>query len=243
MEQMQAQIENLVKLQAIEVERKRLTKAANELPLQIAETKAALTAAEKEVARLQKSLDSEEKRRAKLEQEAEGHRQKATRFRAQLDVVKTPAQADAMEHEIQFAEAEIARLEDEELASLEISESQEAALVAAHKTAETATLAVQKTRDRVALRQTEYSRAQEDLVAQREAVRKLIDEELLRSFDRLAASRGTGLAQAEKQRCNGCLMTIRPQLWNQLREGELLTCDNCGRLLYWDPSLAPAVNS
>jgi uncharacterized protein len=35
-------------------------------------------------------------------------------------------------------------------------------------------------------------------------------------------------------------MGVRPQVWNQLREGELLTCDSCGRLVYWDPALAPA---
>ncbi|MGH9561652.1 MAG: hypothetical protein ACRD3S_09385 [Terracidiphilus sp.] len=38
-------------------------------------------------------------------------------------------------------------------------------------------------------------------------------------------------------------MGIRPQVWNQLREGELLTCDSCSRLLYWDPMLAPAAKA
>jgi hypothetical protein len=36
-------------------------------------------------------------------------------------------------------------------------------------------------------------------------------------------------------------MGVRPQTWNQLREGELLTCDSCSRLLYWDPAMAPAL--
>jgi uncharacterized protein len=35
-------------------------------------------------------------------------------------------------------------------------------------------------------------------------------------------------------------MGVRPQIWNQLREGELLTCDSCGRMLYWDPAIAAA---
>jgi hypothetical protein len=38
-------------------------------------------------------------------------------------------------------------------------------------------------------------------------------------------------------------MGVRPQIWNQLREGQLLTCDSCSRLLYWDPSMAPAPKS
>ncbi len=78
------------------------------------------------------------------------------------------------------------------------------------------------------------------LDADREAVRAAIDPDWLARFDRIAAARGTGIARAENQQCTGCRMGVRPQTWNQLREGELLTCDSCSRLLYWDPAMAPA---
>ena len=48
------------------------------------------------------------------------------------------------------------------------------------------------------------------------------------------------MARADNQQCTGCRMGVRPQTWNQLREGQLLACDSCSRLLYWDPAMAPA---
>jgi predicted nucleic acid-binding Zn-ribbon protein len=78
------------------------------------------------------------------------------------------------------------------------------------------------------------------LDTEREAVRALIEPDWLLRFDRLAAARGTGIARAESQQCTGCSMGLRPQTWNQLREGELLTCDSCGRLIYFNQAMAPA---
>ena len=122
---MDTNIENLVKLQAVELERGRLMQLAKALPAEIHQAESALAAMQAKAAAAADALNREDSLRTKLEREITGHRQKAARYKAQQDTVTTPAQAAAIEHEVQFAEAEIERLDNEEFASLERTEAQE----------------------------------------------------------------------------------------------------------------------
>jgi len=55
---------------------------------------------------------------------------------------------------------------------------------------------------------------------------------------------GVAVAQARNGACMACFMSLRPQAMAQVRRGEeIVTCDNCNRILYYAPSDATPANS
>ena len=229
----------LARLQAVELERARLTAALKALPGEIAQAENLLKTAQKRVTDSETGLRREELLRASLELEVATHRTKASRFRTQMDTARNATQAGALEHEINFSETEISRLEDNELASMENTEVLEAERASALELAGKLTETLGLIRARVGEQDLEFREQLAALKLERETLRGEIPAERLAHFDRIAGMRGTGLARAKDQQCSGCRMSIRPQVWNQLRDGAVLNCESCSRILYFDPTMEP----
>jgi predicted nucleic acid-binding Zn-ribbon protein len=67
-------------------------------------------------------------------------------------------------------------------------------------------------------------------------LKKEIPGELLRKYEQIkGAGRGVAVVAVWKEICDGCHMSIPPQLYNQLQKTTtLITCPNCNRIIYWE---------
>jgi predicted nucleic acid-binding Zn-ribbon protein len=234
------QLETLMFVQEADLDIARLRREIDALPKRLAELEKKLAQEKLALEQAEKAIKEEEAKRRRLESDIKDQQQKIHKFREQTSSVKTNEQYAALQHEIGFAETEIRRIEDRELESMERSEQLEAQRTKARQELADQTRVVELEKEAAHGTSAEQQAKLASLIDERTRLRANVDEDLLARYDRVAGARGTGLARVQGQRCLGCQMALRPQAWNQVRAGEILPCESCARLLYYDPELEPA---
>lgn len=230
---------HLIHLQEADVEVAQLRQSIAALPRHLATIEEKLRTQKLAVENADKSIQTEEAKRRRFESDIKDQQQKIGKFREQSSSVKTNEQFHALQHEITFAENEIRKIEDQELEGMERSEQLVTARRKAQEELSDHTAFVEHEKESARKQSAEQQGRLDKLNASRAELRRQIDEDLLADYDRIASARGTGLARVQGQRCLGCQMFLRPQMWNQVREGQRIHCESCGRLLYFDPALEP----
>jgi len=95
-----------------------------------------------------------------------------------------------------------------------------------------------KLADALAVHDDEAAKAEAELkseTAKRAASFATLSPQLASVYDRLATRSRDGIAVAEVQSgsCSACYMSLRPQMLLEVKRGtEIITCENCARILY-----------
>lgn len=198
---------------------------------------AQLEAAREQVAAAKERLAENQNARRTIEKDVAVQQGRLSKFRDQLMAVKTNIEYQAVQKEIEYAQTEVKKLEDQVLERMVEADD----LSSAVKRTEAALAADQKTvdADRKALVAdvAEQKTALERLTSERVAVVSSLDPKVLTLFDLVSRRRnGVAVAEAKDGICTICHVRLRPQVFNTvLRNDEILQCDHCNRILFFTP--------
>lgn len=234
---MHPDLEKLIALQQADAEVARLREEIAALPLRVAVIEAKLAGTRAEIEKAQQGLAANLAARRKLETEIQDHREKISKYRDQSLAVKTNEQYKALLHEIEFTEKHIRACEDKILEGMVDSEAREAALKSAETELREETAEIEKEKAEARARTAEDEKLLAEQNGRRDALRGGITPDVLARYDRLLHHRKTAVSEAREQKCAACNVLLRPQTYNEVRSNQqIMTCDSCGRILYYDPA-------
>lgn len=229
-------IENLLKLQDVDKEIRRLQDEIAELPKRVAAIEQKLAGTKAQLEKAQVAIKTDEASRRKYETNIKDLHEKISKYRDQSLAVKTNEQYKALLHEIQFAEKEIAANEDKILELMVNADTREKEVKAAQVELKAETAEIEEEKEQARQRTAEDEKLLADAKGKRDQFRGGIREDLLRHYERVSKFRGSGIAEVRDHKCMGCQVILRPQTYNDVRSGkDIFFCDSCQRILYLSP--------
>jgi predicted nucleic acid-binding Zn-ribbon protein len=199
----------------------------------IAGEQAAIDAAKVEI----RELESKKKLMETEIGVAEG---KLGKYRTQQSQVRKNDEYQALGHEIESTEAAIGTLEEQELTVMYAIDEAKKKFAAAEAGLK-ANISGHQARIKT-LREREANLAEELKMAQAEVAvaREPIGEPRLKVYDRIAARNMPAVVAVTAGKCSGCHLKVSSEVESAARgkgadaTTPLPTCDQCGRIVYWD---------
>ena len=234
---MHPDLKHLIELQAEDL---RLAQVRGELatfPRRLAELDARVKAAQDSLAKAKEALLGSLKDRKKYELDVEQWKEKVRKYKDQISEIKSNEAYKTLLHEIQMAEAEIAKAEDRLLDRMMAGEEFERQVKAAEKNLKEVEAAAQAERSQVLALQADAQKQADELSAEREKALVAIPEDTLDHYNRIARKHaGVALAEVRDETCTMCRVRVRPHVFQELRRpdcNEIFHCESCTRILYY----------
>jgi predicted nucleic acid-binding Zn-ribbon protein len=221
---MHSDLAHLVRLQAVDLAIEEARRLIATVPERSAALDARIEAARTAVQVAKDRKAANDAVRRDVERDRAAVRARRSKYQDQTMAVKTNKEFHALQHEMQAADAEIAKFDDRDLELM-----MEADVTADRKALET------EAKDAVTRIET--------LGKERVAIVALISRPSLALFEQVAKPRrGVAMSPLDGDLCSVCHVHVRPHIMQQVKRGnDVMQCENCYRILYFPPIVAPRV--
>lgn len=190
----------------------------------------------------QKFMHTESERK-KLELEVDAKKQQIERYSIQQYQTKKNDEYRALANEIQNCKAQIVMLEDQQLELMEQGEAGQKEVATAARTASTVKRQVEELLADLDGREKNLQTQLADYEAGYDELAAAVDESVLNRYQRLRRQKPSNtVVGIEHSVCGGCHMKLPTHVVLSCQaQQEVVSCPNCGRILYYTRHMDLAV--
>lgn len=184
-----------------------------------------------------------ESSRKSLELEVQGKKELITKYANQQLQTRKNEEYRALAQEIEGCKAAIFKIEDDEINLMEQGEAAQKEIVRATQAASEAKKLVDDQLAQLATREQNLNKELAELNSNRETLAEAVESGARAKYERLMKSKGEHVVVGvQRGVCGGCHMKLQPQLLVLCQaDKELVSCSNCGRILYYTRDMDLAV--
>ncbi len=233
---MQNQLDLLLKLQVIDYDLGELERSKEYLPDMMENLNREIEDSQNRYDSAVKQLEEANIKQKNLEIDIQAKETELQRFQQQMMSIKTNKEYDALVAEIDSTKETISNKETELLETIELVTSLEKSIVEYKEKLEQ--VKENNTRQLGILQEKIDSIGDktEGKKDERKQLTAAIPRPVMSVYERVRKGKGGSAVVAVKSRaCGACYKALTPKKIQDIRKGDaILTCDNCGRLLFWN---------
>jgi predicted nucleic acid-binding Zn-ribbon protein len=186
-----------------------------------------------------KQIESERKR---LELDVETKKTQIEKYANQQLQTRKNEEYRALTHEIDICKADIVKIEDQEIVLMEQGEVVQKEIARATQESNEAKKLVENQTAQLDQREENLKKELAELQSGRAELAAAVEETARARYERLFKSKGDNvIVGVQNGVCGGCHMKLPPQILVTCQgQKEIVSCINCGRILYYTRDMALA---
>jgi predicted nucleic acid-binding Zn-ribbon protein len=239
------ELSKLIELQELDLEMQRVADRLADIPAERSQVESNFNQYAVEFLALKSRYEQTLEDRSRLDAELLETQQNHEKYKQDLMRVRNEKEYVTALREIDATRKHVSRLETEILKSMEELEKLEAEVTLQAPD-------IEKKRGEVdhELRALESESAAADqrlasIGKRRAELAESIPKKLVDMYERVSRGRrGQALSEVRNSTCTACRMRVRPKVFSDVRRGDqLITCDNCSRILFYRPDTSKSAEA